>query len=111
MLACCITLCERLNCGGNLGAGGDCRSSCVLVCMCCCHRRCVRLLSRIQQLVWGEVDNTVGARAVEAAEDIQALVLTPVEVQTEDGGEDEQHHGKVKHDHNGRLRRQEKRIR
>lgn len=51
------------------------------------------------------MDDAVGAGAVQAAEDIQALVLTPVEVQTEDGREDEQHHGEVKHDHNGRLGR------
>lgn len=57
------------------------------------------------------MDDAIGARAVETAEDVQTLVLTTVEVQTEDGGEDEQHHGKVKHNHNGRLGRGRKKYR
>lgn len=104
MLARCVTLCERLHCGGDLGAGGDCRSRCVRVRV----RRggCVWWLSSVGQLVWREVDNAIGTRAVQAAEDIQALVLTPVEVQTEDGREDEEHHCEIKHNHNGRLGRE-----
>lgn len=39
---------------------------------------------------------------VEAAEDVEASVLSPVEVHAEDGGKDEQHHGEVEHhDHRG----------
>lgn len=104
MLSCCITLCECLHCGGDLSAGGDRGSCSVLVCRCCCRR--VRLLSSVRQLVWREVDNAVRAGTVQAAEDIQTLVLASVEVQTEDGWEDEQHHGEVKHDHNCRLWRE-----
>lgn len=106
MLSCCVALGERLHRGGDLGAGRD-RGSCSIlmrVRRCCCGR--VRLLCGVRQLVWREVDDAVRARAVQAAEDVQTLVLSPVEVQTEDGGEDEQHHGEVKHNHNGRLGRQ-----
>lgn len=67
----------------------------------CCGR--VRLLAGVRQLVWREVNDAVRARAVQTAEDIQTLVLTSMEVQTEDGREDEQHHGKVEHNHNGCL--------
>ena len=103
MLPCGVALCERLHGGGDLRAGGDCRPRCVLVRR--GRRGRVRLLSGVRELVRGEVDDAVGARAVQAAEDVQALVLAPVEVQAEDGGEDEQHHGEVEHDHNGRLGR------
>lgn len=40
---------------------------------------------------------------VEAAEDVKASVLPAVEVHAEDGGEDEQHHGEVKHHHHRGL--------
>lgn len=40
---------------------------------------------------------------VEAAEDVEASVLPAVEVHAEDGGEDEQHHGEVKHHHHRGL--------
>lgn len=103
MLTSCVTLRERLHRRGDLGAGGDRRSCRILVRVCRPRRRCVRLLSGIRQLLRREVDDAIGTGAVQAAEDVQALVLAPVEVQTEDGGEDEQHHGKVKHNHNGRL--------
>lgn len=53
-----------------------------------------------------EVNDAISARAVQAAEDVQAFVLAPVEVQAEDGREDEQHHGKIKHHHNGCLGRE-----
>lgn len=56
---------------------------------------------------------------VEAAEDVKAPVLSAVEVHAEDGGEDEQHHGEVKHHHHRGLQgahktqgsRTEKRLR
>lgn len=104
MLARCVTLCERLHRGGDLGAGGDCRSCCVRVRV----RRGGRVwrLSGVGQLVRREVDDAIRTRAVQAAEDIQTLVLAPVEVQTEDGREDEEHHCEIKHNHNGRLGRE-----
>lgn len=34
---------------------------------------------------------------VEAAENVESPVFSSVEIHAEDGGEDEQHHGKVKH--------------
>jgi len=107
MLSCRVTLRERLHRGGDLSAGGDCGSRRVLVRVRRCRGRRGRLLS-VRQLVGRQVDDAVRARAVQAAEDIQSLVLAPVEVQTQDGREDEQHHGEVKHDHNGCLRRETK---
>lgn len=104
MLSCCIALRERLHRGGDLSAGGDCGSCSVLVRRCRCGR--VWLLSGIRQLMRSEVDNAIRAGTVKAAEDVQTLVLTSVQIQAEDGREDEQHHGKVKHNHNGRLRRE-----
>lgn len=103
MLSCGVTLRERLHRRGDLGAGGDCRASGALVRV--RRPRCgrVRLLAGVGQLVGREVDDAVGAGAVQAAEDVQTLVLTPMEVQAEDGGKDEQHHGKVEHNHYGRL--------
>jgi len=98
-----VALREGLHRGGDLGAGGDRRSRRVLVRVRRRRRRRVRLLSGVRKLVRREVDDAVGAGAVQAAEDIQALVLAPVEVQTEDGREDEQHHAEVKHDHDGSL--------
>ncbi len=40
---------------------------------------------------------------VEAAENVETPVFSSVEVHAEDGGEDEQHHGKVKHHHHCSL--------
>ena len=51
----------------------------------------------------GQVDDAVGAGAVEAAQHVQTLVLAPVQVQAQDGGEDEQNHGEVEHHHHRRL--------
>ena len=109
MLSCCVALSERLHRRGDLGAGCDRGSRGVLVHVRRCSCRRVWLLPGIRQLVGGEVDDAVGAGAVQAAEDVQALVLTSVEVQTEDGREDEQHHGEVKHNHNGCLGRETRR--
>lgn len=77
VLALLVTLCERLHCGGKSGSGCGC---------------CRRLLSSSRQLVGREGSDLVCTGDVQAAEDVQALGLTPVEVQTEDGGEDKQHH-------------------
>ena len=74
-----VALCERLHRGGKLGPG-------------CGYSGCRRLLSGIRQLVGSERSDLVWTGDVQAAEDVQALGLTPVEVQTEDGGEDKEHH-------------------
>lgn len=47
---------------------------------------------------------------VEAAENVEAAVLSSVEVHAEDGGEDEQHHGKVKHHNHCSLREMQKTL-
>lgn len=78
VLALLVTLGERLHRGGESGTGCGCWG-----------RR--RLRSSIRQLVWRERSDLVCTGHVQAAEDVQALGLTPVEVQTEDGGEDKQH--------------------
>lgn len=109
MLSRCVTLRECLHSGGDLGAGGDCRSCRVLVRVGRGRRGRVGLLAGVRQLVRREVDDAVGTRAVEAAQDIQTLVLAPVEVQTEDGREDKEHHCEIEHNHNGRLRRETER--
>lgn len=103
MLTRSVALRECLHGGGDLGTGGDCGPSRVLVRMCggCCGR--MRLLPGVRQFLGRQLDDAVWARAVQTAEDVQTLVLASVEVQTEDSGEDEQHHGEVEHNHNGRL--------
>lgn len=40
---------------------------------------------------------------VEAAENVETSVFSPVKVHAEDGGEDEQHHGEVEHHHHCSL--------
>lgn len=43
---------------------------------------------------------------VEAAKNIKTSVFSSVEIHAEDGREDEQHHGKVKHHHHCSLQQQ-----
>lgn len=45
---------------------------------------------------------------VEAAENVETSVFSSVEVHAEDGGENEQHHGKVKHHHHCSLQETQK---
>lgn len=104
-----VALRKGLHGGGDLGAGGDCRPRRVRVSRSGSRGagggcRGVWLLPGVGELMGREVDDAVGTRAVQAAQHVQALVLTPVEVQAEDGGEDQQHHCKIEHNHDGRLR-------
>lgn len=45
---------------------------------------------------------------VEAAENVKSSVFSSVEVHAEDGGKDEQHHGKVKHHNHCSLQETQK---
>lgn len=55
--------------------------------------------------MWRKVNDAIRTGAVQAAEDIQTLVLTAMEVQTQYGREDKEHHGEIKHNHDGCLGR------